>query len=143
LKLRYDVAMRLALAPLLLLLLAACATAPSARSPLREALAKADTSDVESAVRTCLTQDGWKVEDVGSFAGGSNVVTAYKAKDQTDVYIHSADQKPRITGGPLDESPFWKCLGGQLGGGGADKADKDKPDTDKDKPDKDKGHDKE
>jgi hypothetical protein len=79
------------------------------------------------------------VNDVGSVSGGSNVVTAYKAKDQTDVYIHPGDQKPRITGGPEDGSPFWKCLGGQLGGGGADKADK----SDKDKPDKDKGSDKE
>jgi hypothetical protein len=127
--------MRLALAPVLLAA-AACSTSPSARSPLREALATAGTSDVESAVRTCLTQDGWKVDDVGGVSGGSNVVTAYKAKDQTDVYVHSPDQKPRITGGPEDASPFWKCLGGQLGGGAADK-------TDKDKPDKDKGSDKE
>jgi len=134
--------MRLALA-LPLLLVAACATAPSARSPLREALAKADTSDVDSAVRTCLTQDGWKVEEVGSISSGSNVVTAYKAKDQTDVYIHPPDQKPRITGGPEDASPFWKCLGGQLGGGAGDKTDKDKDKTDKDKGDKDKGSDKE
>jgi len=122
--------MRLAFAPLLVLL-TACATAPSARSPLKEALAAAGTSDVESAVRTCLTQDGWKVDDVGGVSGGSNVVTAYKAKDQTDVYVHPADQKPRITGGPEDASPFWKCLGGQLGGGTGDKADKDKPDKDK------------
>jgi hypothetical protein len=133
--------MRLAFAPLLVLL-TACATAPSARSPLKEALAAAGTSDVESAVRTCLTQDGWKVDDVGGVSGGSNVVTAYKAKDETDVYIHDADQKPRITGGPEDASPFWKCLGGQLGGGAADKTDKtDK--ADKDKPDKDKASDKE
>jgi hypothetical protein len=127
--------MRLAFAPVLLAL-AACSTSPSARSPLREALATAGTSDVESAVRACLTQDGWKVDDVGGVSGGSNVVTAYKAKDQTDVYVHSPDQKPRITGGPEDASPFWKCLGGQLKGGAADT-------TDKDKPDKDKGSDKE
>jgi hypothetical protein len=106
------------------LLLASCATAPSARSPLREALATTGTSDVESAVRTCLVQNGWRVDDVGSYAGGSNVVTAYKAKDQTDVYIHAPDQKPRITGGPDDGNPFWKCLGGELAGGGAGK---DKP----------------
>ena len=136
--------MRLAFAPLVLLLLAACSTSPSARSPLREALAKADTTDVESAVRTCLTQDGWKVNDVGSVSGGSNVVTAYKAKDQTDVYVHPADQKPRITGGPEDGNPFWKCLRGELAGGGADKADKtDKDKPGKDKGDKDKGSDKE
>jgi hypothetical protein len=135
--------MRLASAPLFLLL-AACSTSPSARSPLREALAKADTTDVESAVRTCLTQDGWKVNDVGSVSGGSNVVTAYKAKDQTDVYVHPADQKPRITGGPEDSNPFWKCLRGELAGGGADKGDKTDKDKDsKDKGDKDKGSDKE
>jgi hypothetical protein len=115
--------MRVVLAPLALVL-AACSTSPSARSPLREALATAGTSDVETAVRMCLAQNGWKVQDVGSVSGGSNVVTAYKAKDQTDVYIHSPDQKPRITGGPEDASPFWKCLGGELAGGGADKADK-------------------
>jgi len=132
---RYDGPMRLAPVPVLLAL-AACSTSPSARSPLKEALATAGTSDVESAVRACLTQDGWKVEDVGSVSGGSNVVTAYKAKDQTDVYVHPGDQKPRITGGPEDASPFWKCLGGQLAGSTGDK-------TDKDKPDKDKGSDKE
>jgi len=131
------------LAPVLLL--AACATAPAARSPLRDVLAKAGSSDVESAVRTCLTQGGWKVDDVGSVSGGSNVVTAYKAKDQTDVYIHPADQKPRITGGPEDANPFWKCLGGELGGAGGDKddkGDKDKPKDDKGGGDGDKGKDK-
>lgn len=117
------------------LLLASCATAPSARSPLREALVTAGTSDVESAVRTCLTQGGWKVEDVGSYSSGSTVVTAYKAKDQTDVYIHSTDQKPRITGGPEDASPFWKCLTGELKGGGEDKTDKEKG-SDKNKDEK-------
>jgi hypothetical protein len=132
--------------PLLVVLLAACSTPPSARSPLKEMLATAGTSDVETAVKACLIQDGWKVDDVGSYASGSNVITAYKAKDQTDVYVHAADQKPRITGGPDDASPFWKCLGGQLKGGGEDKADADKGDkdkADKDKADKDKGSDKE
>ena len=113
---------------LALLLAASCASAPSARSPLREKLAGAGTSDVETAVRSCLVQNGWKVDEVGSYAGGSNVVTAYKAKDQTDVYIHDPDQKPRITGGPDDGNPFWKCLGGELGGGGAPK-DKEKDDA--------------
>ncbi len=128
------------------LVLVACSTPPSARSPLREELAKADTSDVESAVRSCLTEEGWKVDDVGSVSSGSNVVTAYKAKDQTDVYVHPSDQKPRITGGPDDSSPFWKCLGGQLKGGGEDKSDKesgDKEKSDGGKGDKDKPADKE
>jgi hypothetical protein len=114
---------------LALLLAASCASAPSARSPLREKLAGAGTSDVETAVRSCLVQNGWKVDEVGSYAGGSNVVTAYKAKDQTDVYIHDPDQKPRITGGPDDGNPFWKCLGGELAAGGASKdKTKDGPD---------------
>jgi hypothetical protein len=129
--------MRLAFA--LPLVVVACSTPPSAKSPLREALAEAPTSDVESAVRSCLAEQGWKVDDVGSYASGSDVVTAYKAKEQTDVYIHGPDQKPRITGGPEDSSPFWKCLPGQLKGGGADTGDK----VEKDKGDKDKGSDKE
>jgi hypothetical protein len=116
------------------LLLVACASAPSARSPLREALEKSGNSDVESAVRKCLGDQGWKVDDVGSYSGGATVVTAYKAKDQTDVYIHPADQKPRITGGPDSGSPFWKCLGAELGGGGGG-SDKDSP---KDRDDKGK-----
>jgi hypothetical protein len=123
----------------LVVVVAACATPPSAKSPLREALAQAPTSDVESAVRACLAEQGWKVDDVGSYASGSDVVTAYKAKDQTDVYIHAPEQKPRITGGPEDGSAFWKCLPGQLKGGGSDTGDK----ADKDKGDKDKGSDKE
>lgn len=126
-------------------LLAACSTAPAARAPLRDALAKAETSDVESAVRGCLTQGGWKVDDVGGYSGGANVVTAYKAKDQTDVYIYGAETKPRITGGPDDGNPFWKCLGSELGGGGDKPKEGDKPSPDKDKdkdPDKGAGSDK-
>ena len=84
----------------------------------RDALAKAESSDVESAVRGCFTKDGWKLDDVGSYSGGANVVTGYKAKDQTDVYIYGADTKPRITGGPDDANPFWKCLGSELAGSG-------------------------
>jgi hypothetical protein len=117
------------------------------KAPLKDALAKAELTDVESAVRGCLAEGGWKVDDVGSYSGGANVVTAYKAKDQTDVYIYGAETKPRITGGPDDSSPFWKCLGKTLAGGGSDSTDdkgKDKDDKDKgdkgDKPkDKDKG----
>jgi hypothetical protein len=123
------------------LLLVACAGSPAAKAPLRDALAKADTADVESAVRGCLTQGGWKVDDVGSYSGGANVVTAYKAKDQTDVYIYGSETKPRITGGPDDANPFWKCLGTTLSGGGTDssgdKDDKtDKPGKGGDKDDK-------
>jgi hypothetical protein len=108
------------------LLLVACVTSPAARGPLRDALSKAETSDVEAAVRGCLTKDGWKVDDVGGYSGGANVVTAYKAKDQTDVYIYGAETKPRITGGPDDGNPFWKCLGSELGGGDAKEKGEDK-----------------
>ncbi|HEX4047783.1 MAG TPA: hypothetical protein VH309_08115 [Elusimicrobiota bacterium] len=126
--------------PFSALLLAACSVSPAAKAPLRDALAKAEMADVESAVRGCLTQGGWKVDDVGSYSGGANVVTAYKAKDQTDVYIYGADQKPRITGGPDDSNPFWKCLGTELAGGGGGDKDTDKA-KDGDKPGKgdDKG----
>jgi hypothetical protein len=117
------------------LAVAACSTSPAAKAPLRDALAKSELSDVESAVRGCLTDGGWKVDDVGSYAGGANVVTAYKAKDQTDVYIYGAETKPRITGGPDDSNPFWKCVSTTLTGGGGDKND----DKTGDKKDKDKG----
>jgi hypothetical protein len=112
---------RLAVLPVLLV--AACATAPAMRSPLRERLATTGTSDVEAAVRACLTKQGWKVDTVGSYSGGAMVVSATKAKDMTAVYVYPPEQKPRITGGPDDGDPFWKCVGGELAGGG-DKTDK-------------------
>jgi hypothetical protein len=124
----------------------ACSVAPSAKSPLKERLESNGNAEVEASVRTCLKEGGWKVDDVGSYSGGANVVTAYKAKDQTDVYIYPPEQHPRITGGPDDGNPFWGCVARQLGGaGGGDEkakdADKDKGDKDKpkdDKADKDK-----
>ena len=118
------------------LMVAACATSPAAKSPLKERLGAAGTSDVESSVRSCLKEGGWKVDDVGSYSGGANVVTAYKAKDQTDVYIYGQETHPRITGGPDDGNPFWKCVARELAG--ASDKDKDSADKDKDK-DKDKG----
>lgn len=111
---------------LVLLTLAACATAPAMRSPLREKLATSGTSDVEAAVRACLAKQGWKVDAVGSYSGGAMVVSAAKAKDVTQVYVYPPEQKPRITGGPDDGNPFWKCLGGELSGGGDKPADEDK-----------------
>jgi hypothetical protein len=120
-----------------LLVLGACSTAPSAKSPLKERLAASGNAEVEVSVRTCLKEGGWKVDDVGSYHGGANVVTAYKAKDQTDVYIYPPEQHPRITGGPDDGSPFWKCVARELGGA----SDKDK-DSDKAKDEKDKDKDK-
>jgi hypothetical protein len=99
-------------------LAAACSTAPAARSPLREQLAGAETPAVEQAARACLQKSGWKVDPIAGLSGGANVVTAYKAKEQTDVYIYPPQTKPRITGGPDYGDKFWTCLGGELGGGG-------------------------
>ena len=132
---------------------AACATAPAMRSPLRERLATADTPTVEDATRACLTDLGWTAYPIGSVSGGSNVVSAdNKDREQTQVFVHQADQKPRVTGGPDDEK-FWKCLTKTLGGGGGgsddsgdggagpdDKGSKDKGDKkDGDKDPGDKG----
>jgi hypothetical protein len=125
---------------------AACATAPAMRSPLRERLEKADTPEVEDAARACLDSLGWISDPVGSVSGGSNVVSAHtKEHESVQVYVHQADQKPRVTGGP-DDDKFWKCLAQKLGGaggaddtggdGGADKGDKDKDKGDKDPGDK-------
>jgi len=105
------------LAVLPVLFAAACATAPAMRSPLRERLATSGSSDVEAAVRSCLAKQGWKVDPVGSYSGGAMVVSATKAKDMTAVYVYPPEQKPRVTGGPDDGDPFWKCLGGELAGG--------------------------
>jgi hypothetical protein len=95
------------------------ATSPATHSPLRERLATADTSTVEEAARACLAKGGWKVDPVGGLAEGANVVSASKAKDQTDLYIQAPEVKPRVTGGPDYDDPFWKCLGGELAGGHA------------------------
>ena len=132
-----------------LLLATSCAIAPAMRSPLKERLAKSDTSAVEDAARACLTDEGWKVDPVGSVSGGSNVVSAsWKDREPTQVYVHGPDQLPRVTGGP-DDPTFWKCLAAKLGGEGGDqggdagtddKAKGDKGKDDKgDKPDKGAG----
>ena len=97
----------------LLIVVASCATAPATRSPLREQLAAADTSQLEQVSRTCLAKTGWKVDPLGGVRGGAEVVTAYKDKTRTDLYIYSPDMKPRVTGGPDDEA-FWSCLGPEL-----------------------------
>lgn len=125
------------------LLLASCATAQAMRSPLRERLEKADTPAVEDAARGCLTDEGWKVDPIGSLSGGSNVVSAMtKDHEPTQVYVHPPDQKPRVTGGP-DDPKFWACLAAKLGGeGGDDTGDAgtdDKAKGGKDKGDKDNG----
>jgi hypothetical protein len=92
------------------------------RSPLKEQLAASDNSVVEQATRACLTKTGWKVDPLAGLSGGADVVTAYKAKGQTDVYIYPPKTTPRITGGPDYEDAFWGCLGRELGGSGGDKA---------------------
>lgn len=118
---------------------AACATAPAMRSPLRERLATSDTPAVEDATRACLTDLGWIADPIGSVSGGSNVVSAHdKDRNQTQVFVHQADQKPRVTGGPDDEK-FWKCLAQKLGGGGGSDDSGGKKDGDKDPGDKDGG----
>jgi hypothetical protein len=97
-----------------LVVLASCATAPATRSPLREQLAAADTPSLRDAANGCLTQSGWKVDPLPGVSGGADVVRGSKAGVATDVYLNSADVKPRITGGPDDRDPFWACLGTTL-----------------------------
>ncbi len=96
-----------------LALFTACAP-PPARSPLQERLAAADTPRIDEATRTCLTNEGWRVDPVGDLIAGANVVTAAKRSDQTQVFIQAPDVKPRITGGPDDGDPFWGCLAKEL-----------------------------
>jgi hypothetical protein len=103
--------------PVIIVAAAACSKAPAAKSPLREALTKADTPAIEDAARGCYTDEGWKVDPVGSVSAGDNVITAYREKDTapTELYIHQADQTPRLTGGPDDGDKFWTCLAKALG----------------------------
>ncbi len=121
--------------PVIILAAAACSKAPAAKSPLREALTKADTPTIEDAARGCLTDGGWKVDPVGSVSAGDNVITAYREKDTapTELYIHQHDQTPRLTGGPDDGDKFWACLAKALGAPG------DTGDTKDDKAKDDKG----
>jgi hypothetical protein len=131
----------LAVPALGLVALAACSQTPAARSPLKEQLDASDNPTVEQAARACLTKTGWKVDPIAGLSGGADVVTAYKAKGQTDVYIYPPKTNPRITGGPDFDDGFWKCLGRELGGGATGGGDKAAPadsssaaPADKDKP---------
>jgi hypothetical protein len=103
----------------LILASAACALvakSPAVQSPLKEKLAKADTTGIEDAAKSCLTQEGWKPDDIGGYVEGASVVSAKNsAKDRVSVYIQAPEVSPRVTGGPPYEDPFWKCLGQQLG----------------------------
>jgi len=53
-----------------------CATAPAARSPLREQLAAADTPSLRDAANDCLAKAGWKVDPFPGLSGGADVVRA-------------------------------------------------------------------
>lgn len=129
--------------PLIIVAAAACSKAPAAKSPLREALTKADTPAIEDAARGCYTDEGWKVDPVGSVSAGDNVITAYRDKDTapTELYIHQPDQMPRLTGGPDDGDKFWACLAKALGapGDNGDKTDDKAKDDKGDKGGGDKG----
>jgi hypothetical protein len=118
---RYDAGAQMRY-PLPFILLAsltpACAflaKSPALRSPLHERLAKADTTRIEDAAKTCLTQGGWKTDDIGGFAEGATVVSAKNAaKEHVSVYIQPPEMNPRVTGGPGYDDPFWQCLGHEL-----------------------------
>ena len=94
----------------LLLLCASCFGAPPTRSPLFDRLAVADTPRIEEATRDCLDKGGWRVDPVGELVAGANTVSAAKGANQTQVYIQAPDVKPRVTGGPDGDDPFWTCL---------------------------------
>lgn len=114
------------------LLLAAAAMAPACvlaqkspalSSPLRDRLAKQDTSRIEEVVRACLSEEGWTPDDVSGDAEGATVVKAKnKEKARTSVYIQSPGQVPRVTGDPAYDDPFWKCLNRDVVNGPAKKA---------------------
>jgi hypothetical protein len=108
---------RMRVGVVVLVVLSACASlggSPATHNPLRAQLAAADTSRIEDAARACLTKTGWKVDPVGGLSAGANVVTAGKAKDETNVYIQPPEVTPRVTGGPDFGDPFWSCLGGEV-----------------------------
>ena len=115
----------------------ACALAqksPALSAPLRDRLAKQDTSHIEEVVRACLSDEGWTPDDVSGDAEGATVVKAKnKEKARTSVYIQSPGQVPRVTGDPPYDDPFWKCLNRDIVNGPAKKPDEE-PKSDDDKP---------
>jgi len=91
------------------------AKSPALGSPLHEQLAKADTSQIEEAAKTCLTRGGWTPDDVGGEAEGATIVSAKNAaKDRVSVYIQPPGMSPRVTGDPAYDDPFWPCLGREV-----------------------------
>jgi len=102
--------------PLLPVLLCFCAASPATRNPLRDQMASIDSGQLEDAIRACLEKTGWKVDPVPGLMGGARKVGASRRSGATDIYIYPPDMSPRITGGPDYDSPFWSCLGSELGG---------------------------
>jgi hypothetical protein len=91
------------------------AKSPALSDPLHERLAKADTSTIEVAAKACLTEEGWKPDDVAGDAEGATVVSAKNdAKSHVSVYIQPSGMSPRVTGDPSYDDPFWLCLGREL-----------------------------
>jgi hypothetical protein len=91
------------------------AKSPALSDPLHERLAKADTSTIDEAARTCLTQEGWTPDDVAADAQGATVVSASNAaKSHVSVYIQPSGSSPRVTGDPPYDDPFWPCLGREV-----------------------------
>lgn len=87
------------------------AKSPALSDPLHQQLAKADTSTIDEAARTCLTQEGWTPDDVAADAEGATVVSAKNAaKSHVSVYIQPTGMSPRVTGDPAYDDPFWQCL---------------------------------
>jgi hypothetical protein len=99
-----------------------CASAPASRTPLSEQLAVVDASRLEQATRTCLEQGGWKVDPLPRLVGGARRFSAVKGKGETYIYLYDREMKPRITGGPDYDDPFWTCLGKELGSSKAEPA---------------------
>jgi hypothetical protein len=91
------------------------ARSPALQSPMQDRLAKAETTTIEDATKVCLQRGGWTPDDVGEYREGANVVSAKNAaKERISVYIQAPEVKPRVTGGPEYDNPFWRCLGSEL-----------------------------
>jgi len=110
--------LEISLLVLLVCAMPACAflaKSPALKSPLHEQLRKAEGTRIEQVAKDCLAQEGWKPDDIGSFAEGATVVSAKNAaKERVSVYIQPPEMDPRVTGGPGYDDPFWVCLGHDL-----------------------------
>jgi hypothetical protein len=99
-------------APLVLAVMVGCFQfeSPASRSPLKEKLAPLTEHDLESAVRSCLEKDGWKVDDVPSQHGAIEVLHAKKRQEDTSLYLYPEGTVPRITGLAAVDDALWTCL---------------------------------